>query len=809
MAAQTDKRDDQAAEIATGADAEVVISNQRQFVGNMHLVIAALCIVYTAFHLWTMNVAPLETWIYRLSHVAGGLALAFLVYSARIFGEEDSGPRRRSLPEMALTGLAGAGILYAAGAMIVIWATTGGQHGTGDMPPEFAVTSHGIPLVGGTVLALFASWLFPETDRSRLSLPDLLLAIAAITVAAYLIYYAPILRMRAGTAMAQPADMYAAIAGVLLIMEVTRRLTGNALVIIVGVFVVYSFVGPWLPGLLNHRGYSVQRFFTYIYTDNGILGPTTAVSSTYIILFITFAAFLQATRVGEYFINFAFAAAGGSRGGPAKVAIFGSGLMGMINGTSAGNVVSTGSLTIPLMKKVGYRNQTSAAIEAAASSGGQILPPIMGAGAFIMAEITGIRYTEIVIAAVIPALLYFASVYFMVDKEALRLGMRGLPRADLPKFREMAKRAYLFIPIVMLIGALYVGYSVIRAGTYAMLAAFVVSYLRVFIEGREDGWLNHLIGLVLWVIAAMPIYVLAQIAIHGMAQVGALQLGVSLIASAIAIGAIVMSSRGETRLATAVGKTTEHFRMVPYALEIAARMSLQLVAVCAAAGVIVGVIALTGVGSRFASMLLGLAANSQLLALFFAMCVSIILGMGMPTTAAYAVAASVIAPGLVRMGIEPLTAHFFVFYFAVMSAITPPVALAAYAGAAISGSDPLKTSVESFKIGLAAFVVPFMFFYSSPMLMQGEWYEILHVAATALLGIFLLASAVQAWLFGLLGPVLRIVLLAGAVAMIQGGWISDIIGLAVGGLVFAVQKLVKKPEDLKSPEAVAAPRPGE
>ncbi len=801
MAAQTDKKDDDASEIAKGVDAEVVISNQRLFVGNMHLVIAALCIGYTAFHLWSMNVSPLETWIYRLSHVAGGLALAFLVYSARIFGQEDAGPRTRSAPEMALIGLAAAGILYAGGAMIVIWVATGGQHGTGEAPPEFAVTSHGIPLVGGTVIALLASWLYPETDRSRLALPDLLLALAAIIVAAYLIHYAPILRMRAGTAMAQPADMYAAIAGVLLIMEVTRRLTGNALVIIVGVFVIYSFVGPWLPGLLNHRGYSVQRFFTYVYTDNGILGPTTAVSSTYIILFITFAAFLQATRVGEYFINFAFAAAGGARGGPAKVAIFGSGLMGMINGTSAGNVVSTGSLTIPLMKKVGYRKQTSAAIEAAASSGGQILPPIMGAGAFIMAEITGIRYTEIVIAALIPALLYFASVYFMVDKEALRLGMRGLPRSELPKFRVMAKRAYLFIPIVMLIAALYVGYSVIRAGTYAMIAAFVVSYFRILIEERADGFFNHLFGLFLWVIAVMPIYVLAQIAIHGMAEVGWLQLLASLVASAVAVGAVVMTSRNDTRLATAVAKTTEHVRMVPYALEIAARMSLQLVAVCAAAGIIVGVIALTGVGSRFASMLLGLAANSQLLALFFAMCVSIILGMGMPTTAAYAVAASVIAPGLVRMGIEPLTAHFFVFYFAVMSAITPPVALAAYAGAAIAGSDPLKTSVESFKIGLAAFVVPFMFFYSSPMLMQGEWYEILHVAATALLGIFLLASAVQAWLFGLLGPALRVVLLVAAVAMIQGGWISDIIGLAVGGLVFAVQKYTRAEE--------AAPKPGE
>ena len=718
--------------IAKGVDAEVVTSNQRLFDGYRHQVIAALCIAYTAFHIGVMNLYPLETWTYRLIHVAGGLALGFLLFSAHLITDSARrkpapldrlgvGPGGRRAVYWALLLPGAAGIVYAAGCMIVIWAATGGPPGPGGaQPPAFAIQSFGQPLLAGTICALSASWLFRDRRRGRVAAADALLALAAVAVAAYLIYHAPILRLRAGTAMAQPGDMYAAFAGVLLILEMTRRLTGVALVIIVSVFILYSFVGPWLPGILEHRGYSLTRFFTYIYTDQGVLGPTTAVSSTYIILFITFAAFLQASRVGEYFINFAFAAAGGARGGPAKVAIFGSGLMGMINGTSAGNVVSTGSLTIPLMQKVGYRPQTSAAVEAAASSGGQILPPIMGAGAFIMAEITGIAYTDIVVAAIIPAVLYFASVFFMVDKEALRTGMKGLPRDELPEFRALARRVFLFLPIVILIGALFSGYSVIRAGTLAMGAAAVVSWLTPYRMGP---------------------------------------------------------------------------RSILYALEIAARMSLQLVAVCAAAGVIVGVIALTGIGTRFSSMLLGLAANSQLLALFFAMVVSIILGMGMPTTAAYAVAASVIAPGLIRMGIDPLTAHFFVFYFAVMSAITPPVALAAYAGSAIAQSDPLRTSVESFKIGLAAFVVPFMFFYSAPMLMQGEWHEILHVVATAALGIFLLASAVQAWLFGLLGPVLRLILLVAALAMIGGGWLSDAIGLATAALVFLIQKKLITPQN--------------
>ena len=232
-----------------------------------------------------------------------------------------------------------------------------------------------------------------------------------------------------------------------------------------------------------------------------------------------------------------------------------------------------------------------------------------------------------------------------------------------------------------------------------------------------------------------------------------------------------------------------------WGLEIAARMALQMVAVCAAAGVIVGVIALTGVGTRFSSLLLTLAGQNQLVAMAFAMLVAIILGMGMPTTAAYAVAAAVIAPGLVRMGIEPLTAHFFIFYYAVISAITPPVALAAYAGAAIAQSDPMKTSVESFKFGLAAFVVPFMFFYSSEMLMQGEWLDIAHVFITALAGIFLMASAVQGWLFGRLNMALRVVTLIGALGMIKGGWISDLAGLAIGALVIAIQLKLLTPRN--------------
>lgn len=696
--------------IAAGVDAEVFTANQRIFSGSLGLVFAAACILYTTFHVFVMNFYPLETWLYRLIHVSGGLTLGFIFFSARAFPDE-LGHKERITPLEWILLLPAAALIFTAFGQIVLAIATGDLVPTG-APKDKMLLTFGYPIIAGTTLALLVSWISPVRDRGQIALPDILLAVAAVTVGAYIISHAEFLRMRAQV-FPHVNDMYAAIAGIVLILELTRRLAGLALVVIVGVFIAYGFIGPWLPGVLEHRGYAPERFFAFIYTDNGILGPTTAISSTYIILFITFAAFLQASRVGEYFVNFAFAAAGGTRGGPAKVAVFSSALMGTINGTSAGNVVSTGSLTIPLMKRVGYSPQTSASVEAAASSGGQILPPIMGAGAFIMAEITGIAYADIVVAAVIPAALYFLSIYFMVDKEALKRGMRGLPREDLPEFGKLARQAFLFIPILTLIGALFLGYSVIRAGTLAMVAAAVVSWLTPFRMGPKQ---------------------------------------------------------------------------ILYAFEIAARMSLQLVAVCAAAGVIVGVIALTGIGTRFSSMLLGLAEQNQLIALMFAMCVSIILGMGMPTTAAYAVAASVIAPGLIQLGIEPLTAHFFIFYYAVMSAITPPVALAAYAGAAIAQSDPMKTSIESFKMGLAAFVVPFMFFYSAPLLMQGEWHQNLQAFVTAALGIYLLASGIQGWFFGAIGKVLSVVLMIAALATIAGGLVSDVIGLTVAAVVLLIQR---------------------
>jgi TRAP transporter 4TM/12TM fusion protein len=542
---------------------------------------------------------------------------------------------------------------------------------------------------------------------------DWIAIIASIACFVYIFINLDFLLFRAGAA-PEPGDVVIGVIGVLLILEVTRRSAGLALPIIALVFLVYCVVGPWMPGVLYHRGISLDLLFSFVYSMEGVFGPTTAVSSTYIILFITFAAFLQVSKVGDYFINFAFAIAGKARGGPAKVAVISSAMMGMINGTSAGNVAATGTFTIPLMKKVGYPPRSAGAIEAAASTGGQLMPPVMGAGIFIMAEITGIPYLELMVAATLPAALYFLAVYFMVDNESKRLNMRGLSSDELPSLVAMLKKAYLFAPLLILVGGLVMGYSVIRSGTLALVSTFVVS------------WLNF-----------------------------------------------------ETRMGP---------RRLLDALHLGAKGTIQLIAVCACAGLIVGVIGLTGIGGRFSNMILGIAGQSQFLALIFAMLIAIILGMGMPTTAAYAVAASVVAPGLIKLGIEPLVAHMFVFYYAVISAITPPVALAAYAGAAIAGSDPMKTSVASFMYGMAAFLVPFMFYYSPALLMQSDsvW-QIIHYATTAIIGVYLLAAALQSWFFGLAKGWIRLVLLSASLLLIAGGLFTDVAGVGLAVIAFGIQ----------------------
>ncbi len=584
-------------------------------------------------------------------------------------------------------------------------------------------------LVFGTVLGLmlYPGW---RTKSNKIPIIDWILIIVSIYIGFYIYANLDQLVFRFGVTPTD-LDFYVALIGLLLVIEFTRRTSGWTLPILAMVFIAYVFLGPYFPGILNHNGYSLERFVTYVYGLDGVFGVTTDVSSKYIILFIIFGAFLQMSGVGQYFMNVAFSAAGNMRGGPAKVAVISSALMGMINGTSAGNVVATGSLTIPLMKKTGYPARFAAATEATASSGGQILPPVMGAGAFLMAEITGIKYSEIIIAATIPAILYFVSVYFMVDFQAMKSGLRGIPRKLLPDGKEILKQVYLFIPVLLLIVLLIQGRSVIMAGTIGIISSFVVSLFNK--------------------------------------------------------------------------KTRMGLKQILLALELGMRNALQLIAIVACAGIIVGVIALTGIGQRFSSLLLSIADNNMLLALLFAMAISIILGMGMPTTAAYAVAASAVAPGLIGMGLDPLTAHLFVFYFAVISAITPPVALAAFAAAGIAGTDPMKTGIKAFQLGLAAFIVPFMFYFSPELILaSGSAATIVLAIITATIGIYILAAAVQGWFFKKAASwYSRIILLSSALLFMLSGIITDLIGLGLVILVIVIQKYINKSTGINSQKQAA------
>ncbi|UMZ74185.1 TRAP transporter permease [Natranaerofaba carboxydovora] len=574
-----------------------------------------------------------------------------------------------------------------------------------------------------------------EKYKDRMAIIDWFGIVACLLIFVYLFsqFDQLIWRIRVSP---DPLDVVMAIAGIAMVLELVRRTSGKALLILSFIFLGYGLFGDMLPRWIAHSGIGWQRFFGYMYSDYGIFSEPVAISSRYIVLFIIFAAFLTVSGVGRFFVQWAFAVSGFARGGPAKVSILASALMGTMNGTSAGNAVATGSLTIPLMKKVGYTPRFAAATESVASAGGQVMPPIMGAGIFLMAELTGIPYQRIMLAGIIPALLYFFSAYLMVDYEAIKLNLKGFPRKALPDLRHVLKRSYLFLPVIILFYMLLTGWSIIMAGFIGIVSCFIISWLHALVE-----------------------YI--------------------------------------SQKKTGVGMNFMH---VVQALEKGARGTIQLMSVCAAAGIIMGVIGQTGIGLRFANMLLGIAGANQLLALVFAMGVSILLGMGMPTTAAYAIGASILAPGLTSIGLPTLVAHMFVFYFACLSAITPPVALAAYAASGISGSDPMKTSYLSFRLGLTAYIVPYMFYYAPALILGNteELFQLVTVGAdgaevvgelamltvvlrtiTALIGVYGIASAVQSWYFGLLENWKRALVMAAGLLLVTPPLWADISGVVI------------------------------
>ena len=682
-----------------------------EFSGNKRLLrrwetilLAVLCVSFTVFHLFVLNVYSLEPLLFRAIHVGWGGALGLILYA----------PFRRH-------------------------------------------AKNGVP------------WY------------DWLLVAASIACAVYITIELDGLLFRAG-AQFTTGDVIVGVVGTFLILEFTRRTSGLALPIIAGIFIIYCFVGPWMPGVLEHKGFAVDRFFTYIYSEYGVFGVTTQVSSSYIILFVTFAAFLQVSKVGDYINDLCNAMFGWARGGPAKAAVASGIMFGSISGSAVANVVASGMVTIPMMRKVGYDRPTAAAIEATSSTGGQITPPVLGAGAFLMAEITGIPYGQIALAAVIPAVLFYIACWIHVDLHAIRLGLKGVSRSELPPLKLMLTRLYMFSPLIIFVWALLEGYSPFRAGGLGIVAALIAGWLsRMFKDIGIDTASDP--RSVIMVFTALLMRITALV-VGGAILYAALQYLVPLVESFGELATWSLSI-----LVILIPAVLFGWQRTLEALNLAARDTVQLVAVCACAGIIVGVIALTGIGGRFSELILGIAGASQLAAMLFAAVVALVLGMGMPTTAAYAIAAAVIAPGLTKIGVPVLVAHMFVFYFAVVSAITPPVALASFAAAGMAQADPWKTSWTALKMGLATFLVPFMFFFSPVLLMQGPWLGILQAVISGAIGVWFLAGSTEGWFGGRLPMPLRIVMFFAALSLLHPGGASDFIGLGIGLPIYLWQRL--------------------
>ena len=577
-----------------------------------------------------------------------------------------------------------------------------------------AQLQRGVHLGFGLALAFLLYPTCRSWSRNEIHPLDLVLAVLGAAAPAYIIYEYQHLVLRAGTV--SSVDLIVGVIGILLVIEATRRVVGIPMVCVVLAFLAYAFAGPYMPGILAHRGLTLPQLVGHLYfTTEGIFGIPLGVSSTFIFLFILFGAYLESTGLGKFFIDLANSIAGWASGGPAKVAVLSSGLMGTVSGSSVANVVGTGSLTIPMMKKLGYHKDFAGAVEAAASTGGQLMPPVMGAAAFLMAEFVGVPYIEIVKAAVVPALLYFAGIWLGVHFEAKRNNLKGIPRDQLPKMgRLLTERGHLALPLVVIVYLLVSGYTPMRAALVAIVLAILCSALRKSTRMK-------------------PIEVV----------------------------------RG---------------------LENGARNVLGVLVACASAGIIIGVVTKTGVGLKLASGLLDLSGGLLLPTMFFTMITAIILGMGVPTTANYVITSTIAAPALVQMGVPILAAHMFVFYFGIIADITPPVALAAYAGAGISGGDPLKTGVNASKLAIAAFIIPYMFVLSPVLLMvSGTVIDLLLATITALLGMVALSSGLIGFLADKCLLPERLLLAVGGLLLIKPGWITDVIGVVIFAVILALQ----------------------
>ncbi len=558
-----------------------------------------------------------------------------------------------------------------------------------------------------------------QSKTSGIPFYDYIIAAIGVASALYLVVFFNELTTRAG--LPTSTDLIMGFLLIASLLEATRRISNPILPGLAIAALLYCYFGRSMPDMIAHRGFSVERIINHMYLGTeGIFGTPLEVSSTFVFMFILFGSVLEKTGLGKFIIDLSMALAGWSTGGPAKVAVVSSGLMGMVSGSSVANVCTTGMFTIPLMKSVGYEPHFAGAVEAVASTGGQIMPPVMGAAAFIMAQILGVPYMEVVVAAIVPALLYYFAVMVQVHFEASRLGLKGIPFAQLPPLLPLLKsKGFLLIPLVAIIYFLLAGFTPLKAAFNGILVSFVLS------------WLNK-----------------------------------------------------ETRL------TPDR---IIEAFESGARGAIGVACACATVGMIVGMGTLTGLALRIANAIVALAGGSKILTLFFTMLASLLLGMGLPTTANFIVTSTMAAPALFLLGVPPMAAYMFVFYFGIAADLTPPVALAAYAGAGIAGSDPMKTGVTAFKLALAGFIVPYIYVYNPILLfIDVEAAQMVQAICTALIGVFLLAMSTIGYFKAYMPWYLRILAFIGALGLLTPGTITDLCGLAVLVLIYVVQTMKAK-----------------
>ena len=589
---------------------------------------------------------------------------------------------------------------------------------------------------------------------------DWILMLAGTAAFFYVVVCAKSLTVRLGMAQIRPWEIAIAIVGILATLELCRRSVGIPILCVAGVFIVYALyyysAGKGLGMGRAVRNVSVSLFYNV--QGGGILGTPVQVCSKFIIVFIIFGAFLERTGISQFFIDLANSLVGRFSGGPAKVAVISSALCGMVSGSSVGNTVTTGSVTIPMMKKTGYRGEFAGAVEAAASTGGQIMPPIMGAAAFLMAEYVGVPYSNIIVRAILPAILYFTGIFIAVHLEAKKLGLKGMDREQLPVLKRLLRRLYLLLPLVILVYLVSSG-----SNTMAFAAAIAILFAVAVANAHKDPILA-IVG-----IASLLSYLF--LGTEGIVKLLLLLVGI--------VCAALCMFKKEAVMSPAV---------LFDALSSGAKSSVTVAAACGVAGIIGGCITITGLASQIITAIITLSHGSVFVALFFTMLCCIVLGMGVPTTANYCIMASTCAPILIQLGIPVVAAHFFVFYFGIVADITPPVALAAYAGSAIAKSPPMKTAFNASKLAIGAFVVPYIFALNPAMLLiDTSAGQVALVVVTSLVGIFGVAAALNGFLFRRMNPLLRVVIAAGGLLMLDPGVVTDGIGVVLLAAVVALQ----------------------